>query len=792
MKMVKIRLSGALSKKLLFALAVGAGLVPAAHAANLFNDTHTNPTTAYTAAQLTNLTTGGTEILCSTTSATSKCPFDHDIGAAHTNRWLSSGKSGWVVYDYGLGQGRVIDSYALYPVVAGYYSAKRNPKNFAFYGTADDPSSAEANWVLLDTETSQQMASTLAEGASGAEGTTAWSRYVYGFANTTPYRAYKLDVTANWDATDNYVALQEVEFYRLNEPVPEGEVAFGEVTTGGTPAAGGIWASVTVLQTGKAATTVTCSSGETEDAMSVIGTWENVAADAVLTATNAAAVWGRTYLFKFESYFVFEEETHTSKTPVVSAAATALNFLNATASGSWLDGANWSLETPPNDQISACISNITTMAPLYLENQNGVVKALTVKDGKAAVDLRGTSTLTIGGISYGDAAVNNVNNGFLSLTGGVVVVNGSVSLPVSGARSTGNRLDLNGTKMTVNGALTTAANNDSGGTSTVNVNPGSVLTITNGLTVSYSGTFTVDAAVVTNQKNLVVANNAKPGTLILKNAAYFRQNWASVCGVGGKGAGVLRVLDGSTFDASGAAFYLGSEGDSYPSDGSVMLSNATFKASSFTSPRHTGFGGRTFTIDVCGSDSLFRTTGDATLGTTAMQGGQYRTSGATRMNVKGGSVSVGGTLYVGGGDSDRAMNYLTISEESAALDVGTFTCRTNATVKFIFPERGFASTVVIAATNKVNLTETMPPIQIDATACKSCAWTSLLKAPKGISNLTDDNLSSWVTLIETDGHKTPGDRSFALRLVTETFGGTPVVTALQFRVGGGGLCLIVR
>ena len=569
----------------------------------------------------------------------------------------------------------------------------------------------------------------------------------------------------------------------------KGEVVFGDVTTGGLPSEGGVWASVDVVETGIGATTVTCLCGETAENMTAIGTWSNVQAGDTLVATNSAAAWGKTYIFKFTSSFEYGNQTYESETPSKSQQATATDHLKTTASGNWLDGANWSLGTPPSDVLAATISNVTTMASLYLQDADATVRWLSVKSGKATVDLRGNSSMTFRGISFGDTGTI-YNSGQFVTTGGVVTVNGNVS-PTSKARTSNNKLEINGTRMTINGSLSTATGNDSGLYNEVLVKDGAVLTITNGLTVSYSGTMVVDSSIVTNKKNLAVATVTKVGTLTLRNGSYFRQHYSSSVGVGGKGAGTLNVIGGSTLDASGANFFLGVEGDSGSQNNTLFVSNSTFKATSFVSPKFSTFTGN-YTVTVEGEDSLLQTTDDLTLGATNQQANKKRTSGSTTMNVKGGTVSVGGWLNVGGGDYDCAMNYLTISEPAAKMELGTLNCRTNATVKFVVPERGFENAVIISATNKVYLAAGMPPIKIDATACKGCGWVSLFEAEKGISNLTEENLESRVVFMESNGHKSYGDKPCELRLVVDSSGDTPVVKQLQFRVRIGGLSIIVR
>ena len=560
--------------------------------------------------------------------------------------------------------------------------------------------------------------------------------------------------------------------------VTKGAVVFGDVATGGLPSTGGVWASVNVGETGIGTTSVSCLCGETAESMSVIGTWADVRSGENLVATNSAAAWGKAYFFKFVATFEYDGETYSFETPAANRTATALDHLKATASGDWMDGANWSLGVPPSDMIAATISNVTTMASLYLEDMAATVKSLTVKMGKATVDLRGGSSMTIGSITFGDKNIQNSDGGEFVTTGGVVTVNGNVA-PAYQARTNRNKLEINGTEMTINGSLSTDTRNDSGFYNDIHVYNGSTLTITNGLTVSYAGTMVVDASVVTNKKNLVVASLAKSGTLTLKNGAYFRQPWASTTGVGGKGEGTLNILNGSTFDASGATFYFGSDGDGSWNNGTLFVSNSTFKTGSFISPRHTKFLG-TYTISVEGPDALFQVTDDATLGAVNMTASSYRTSGSTRMNVNGGFVKIDGWLNVGGGNFDCAMNYLTVSGATARMELGTLNCRTNATVKFVVPETGFGNAAIIHATNTVSLATGMPSIQIDATECRECPWTSLLAADKGISNLTAATLEERVALVEKDGHKTVRDHPYEFRLLTDN----STVKALQFRVVG--------
>lgn len=104
-------------------------------------------------------------------------------------------------------------------------------------------------------------------------------------------------------------------------------------------------------------------------------------------------------------------------------------------------------------------------------------------------------------------------------------------------------------------------------------------------------------------------------------------------------------------------------------------------------------------------------------------------------------------------------------------------CTTNAVLRFVVPANGFANPV-LQATGLVKLAASHPtPIEIDATACRSCDWQTLIRGAE-IRNLALDQVDVAVAK----------DRHFALRLVKEG----DVVTELQFRLKAKGLVVVFR
>ena len=148
------------------------GVSAAGESANSIEDVVTPDVT------MINVATGGT------TSATSNIgsgnegsdkAFDRNTGS----KWFNgnSGTSGWIRYDLGAGKAQVVTAY---DVATANDVPGRDPKNWQFQGSND-----ATNWTTLDTRTNQDFLG---------------YRYFakrYMFANSTPFRFYRLNVTAN-------------------------------------------------------------------------------------------------------------------------------------------------------------------------------------------------------------------------------------------------------------------------------------------------------------------------------------------------------------------------------------------------------------------------------------------------------------------------------------------------------------------------------------------------------------------------------------------------------------------
>jgi hypothetical protein len=118
--------------------------------------------------------------------------FDRD----NTTWWASVGgtATGYIAYDFG--STKTVAQYTITGPTAG--NATYGPKTWTFEGSTDNSS-----WTVLDTQTN----------------VSAWGiieKRTYTFTNNTPYRYYRINITANQGATE--VLVVETEFLTLDNP----------------------------------------------------------------------------------------------------------------------------------------------------------------------------------------------------------------------------------------------------------------------------------------------------------------------------------------------------------------------------------------------------------------------------------------------------------------------------------------------------------------------------------------------------------------------------------------------
>ena len=97
--------------------------------------------------------------------------FDSDPGS----KWFATAPTGWLQYDFGAGNQQVVKRYT----VSSADVATRDPKNWTFLG-----SQGGSNRTILDSQRNQSFANRM-------------QMNTYNIGNTTAYRYYRLNITAD-------------------------------------------------------------------------------------------------------------------------------------------------------------------------------------------------------------------------------------------------------------------------------------------------------------------------------------------------------------------------------------------------------------------------------------------------------------------------------------------------------------------------------------------------------------------------------------------------------------------
>lgn len=127
-------------------------------------------------------------------------------------RWVTnSGATGWIRYDFGSGNTKVITHYAMIGHATGMVDPTRAPKTWTFEGS-NDPTFV--SWTVIDTQTN------VASWSTGEKRT-------YSTANTTAYRWYRINISLNQG--DVLLKLDGLEFLNSTANVDLLEVEIDSV-----------------------------------------------------------------------------------------------------------------------------------------------------------------------------------------------------------------------------------------------------------------------------------------------------------------------------------------------------------------------------------------------------------------------------------------------------------------------------------------------------------------------------------------------------------------------------------
>jgi hypothetical protein len=127
-----------------------------------------------------------------------------DNGTKHNNDDRSICGGTTVDWIYTFDTPTKVNAYKVYaPGTGPYFYDKRMPKTWTF----EAKNAGDATWTVLDTQSSET-------------GWTALESRYYEFLNNTVYDSYRFAVTANQAGSDNYIQIDELEFFYVNRGIP--------------------------------------------------------------------------------------------------------------------------------------------------------------------------------------------------------------------------------------------------------------------------------------------------------------------------------------------------------------------------------------------------------------------------------------------------------------------------------------------------------------------------------------------------------------------------------------------
>jgi hypothetical protein len=158
---------------------------------------------ALLAAPMVNIAFSGTATASTYTQAVEdpSHAFDADPGT----KWFATAATGWLQYDFGANNAQTVKRYT----VSSADVATRDPKDWTFLGSQDG-----STWTTLDTQSGQLFANRMQQNT-------------YNIGNTTAYRYYRLNITADNGATQ--VAVAELGLWSdTGRTIPDGRYTLAD------------------------------------------------------------------------------------------------------------------------------------------------------------------------------------------------------------------------------------------------------------------------------------------------------------------------------------------------------------------------------------------------------------------------------------------------------------------------------------------------------------------------------------------------------------------------------------
>ena len=583
----------------------------------------------------------------------------------------------------------------------------------------------------------------------------------------------------------------------LEEPSSFGIPTLAGFEVGGSYA-NGAWAKVSVESDDTVNTTVDCYVGTDPSSWTSIRSWRHQETSAIYAATNAPVAYGDRHYAAFKVTYRQDGETREMWTATNSVEITGKVDWKGRAGETWSVADNWDPKFVPNGGLSAYFSD---KALVTAGDDALTARAIVVQSGVAAMSFTPETHLDFTYLHIGNSGTAKlaVTNGVLVSTQGIDFPKSNSALVLAGTQATFAgllNLDHSETQVVLRDQASLAVKGVTGvvGGGSVKVSRGSSLCATGeeGIVVMNNETLTVDGGSVTNNGILSVGalnaseswkgSNDTPGVLKIVNGGSFVQRHGSIHLAQCRSAEIY-VTDGSRFDATGYGIYFPNTTDALKdaaaADSFFDVTNSTVLGKSMNIGYHP-LRRKNYTLRLIGEDAKLETEADIRLGAGWGGGNNDRNIGSSNLVVDDATVKAGGALLLGTQYEGTATERLEIAGASARVEASEMDCRYgNPTLSFIVPKKGFRHDAVISTTGRIRLGSTRPtPIAIDATACTTGAWQTLLAAGE-ITNLTLDQVQV----------SDPEGRNHDLRLLKDS---EDKVTALQFRLKAKGLVVLVK
>ena len=571
------------------------------------------------------------------------------------------------------------------------------------------------------------------------------------------------------------------------------------------------WEQVTVADGAEYDATVEAYMGTDTATWTAISNWTHSVESATYAATNSEVSIGATYYCAFKLTYEKDNETIVKWTSTNSTTISGtVHWSGKGADTKWTTAGNWQEGLVPN---AALTTHFAKGSLIYVTAGEEALasKSVYVTQGTTVWDFQPETTLAMTHLHLGEkdktTATLIVTNGVINATGSIAFDNSNSTLCLSGTKavfaeksyptSVGN----NTIKLTDGASLKLpacqAAGNAMGG-DTFYVGEGSSLVITGGdgnstpSTIPKNSTITIDGGAWTNYNQFSISTVAN-GTnkIIVRNGGVFAHRTSSKLSatkkplsLGGRGHTYVTVTDGGLFEDLNELRF-GDGADNYAGDSEIAITNGTLKCAGAITIGRDRRCKANYMVTVAGADGILDAKGSLTLGATTNAGATNRDKGSATLLVDGGTVKVGSALNIGA-QYESVQDTLKVMGATAKITAGSVVCTTNAVIKFVVPESGFANgfddgSLITVANDITMASESPTPISIDATDCTSSGWQTLFRSTDGeINNLTTDQIS--VT----------ASRGYELKLEK---GEGDKVTALKFRLTSSasrGIIIIYR